>query len=171
MKVEADESLMVRYQNGEYGAFEEIYQRHSGKVYGYLKKHLPDEADDLLQQTFLKLHHYRRRYDPKYPFLTWLFTITRRLVIDSLRKHHPIIVDSDFLAKVPAEPGSTCEREPGVLVKTLKSLPVEQQELLRLRFEEGLSFDDVAARLGVRPAAARKRVSRIVQALRKKGET
>jgi RNA polymerase sigma-70 factor (ECF subfamily) len=95
----SDEELMVLYQQGEEKAFQTLYERYSGKLYGYIKKKVfnLEEAQDILQQSFLRLHKSRHSYDPKYPFSAWLFTICRNLEIDYFRKHKAEMVD---LAKV-----------------------------------------------------------------------
>ncbi len=163
--METDETLMVLYQSGEYGAFEELYRRHAGKVYGYLKKKLPAaaDADDLLQLVFLKLHQSRARYDASLPVLPWLYTITRHAIIDEVRRKKATPVDAekfDVAAEAAEDAGPSMEA-------ILAIVPENERELLRLRFEEGLSFDDLSRRLGVAPPSLRKRVSRTIRTLRK----
>ncbi|MDH5752558.1 MAG: RNA polymerase sigma factor, partial [Deltaproteobacteria bacterium] len=70
---------MSAYQAGDMDSFRELYEAHKGRVMGYLHSRLndQDEAEDVFQQVFLKLHRYRHRYRSEVPFLPWLFTITR----------------------------------------------------------------------------------------------
>lgn len=159
---------MVLYQQGDYQAFEELYHRHSGKVYGYLKLHAPTESEDLLQQVVLKWHHSRLKYDPKFPFLAWIFAITRNTVVDAARKHKPVTMESDKLISLADE--SKRESLGGETLswdELLKPLTADQQKLLRLRFQEGLSFDEIAVKTGTTGISARKRVSRTIQGLRR----
>jgi len=95
-----DEELMQEYQQCNEKAFEVLFQRHSGKVYGFLKKKLKDEAfvDDVFQATFMKLHHARSHYDPSFPFPPWLFTVCRSVLVDSIRKRERISEDLNELA-------------------------------------------------------------------------
>src|SRR5438046_324640 len=82
----SDEELMSLYQTGEYSAFEIIYSRHSGRVFEYLRKRTAVEtARDLLQEIFLKVHRSRGQYSSQYPFLPWLFAISRNVLFDFLR--------------------------------------------------------------------------------------
>ena len=82
----SDEDLMALYQSGDGHAFETLYRRHSGRVFEFLqKKTNPLNARDLLQEAFLKLHRARHQYSVQYPFLPWLFTITRNVLVDFVR--------------------------------------------------------------------------------------
>lgn len=160
---------MMLYQRGEYAAFTELYERHAGKVYAYLRGHLTQkgDADDLLQVVFLKLHEHRQRYNPSFPFLPWLFSITRNSVVDSSRKKKAVLVEEATLERVagaqPVEPeGNAVE-----LQAALASLPAGQRELIQMRFEQGLSFEEIAKRLKLKAPSVRKRVSRTLEGLRK----
>ena len=171
---ESDETLMRRYQADDPQAFDELYRRHSGRVYGYLRKlcRLPGEAEDLLQQTFLKVHHRRDRYDDTMPFLPWLFAIARNAAIDAKRKLAPNVLPPEDLTRVSdqregrrhgAASGNDSAAE---LREILALLPVDQRQLLERRFDEGLSFETLAAEAGVSEAAVRKRLSRAMSVLR-----
>ena len=84
----SNEDLMVLYQNGDDMAFEILYRRNAPRVLGYLKSKLRNHtsAEDVLQLAFLKLHSSRALYDSKLQFLPWLFTISRSVLFDHLRK-------------------------------------------------------------------------------------
>lgn len=168
---QTDERLMVLYQQGEYGAFVELYGRYSGRVYGFLRKraNVPGEAEDLLQKTFLKVHQNRRRFDATLPFLPWLFSIARHVLIDHLRKHKAIPVEEAALEALADGNVSTApdsEERPS-WDEVMRLLPSEQKRLMELRFQEGLSFDEIAERSGLTSVTVRKRMSRIMKALRR----
>lgn len=162
---------MMLYDEGEYGAFEELYFRHSGRVYGFLRNrlHLPGEAEDLLQSVFMKLHQSRNVYDGTLPFLPWIFAIARNVLIDHMRKRKAIPVESE---KVIALADKRTAENPSIegavnWDEILRLLPQEQRDLLVLRFEEGLSFEEIAMRCGGNGVSARKRISRTIQNVRK----
>jgi RNA polymerase sigma factor (sigma-70 family) len=163
---------MTAYQQGSYPAFEELYMRHAGRVFGYLKNHLFDavEAEDLMQVTFLRLHSSRAKYDPGFPFLPWLFAICRNGLIDRQRKKKVIYASQEIL-ETRAAPTADMEGEElrnteKALSEYLGQLSMEQKELLRLRFEEGLSFEEISKRMGLSSPTLRKRVSRTIDKLR-----
>lgn len=162
---------MLLYGRGDYDAFKELYFRHSGRVYGYLrgKLYLPGEAEDLFQSVFAKLHQSREIYDETLPFLPWIFAIARNVLIDHLRKHKSVPVDP---GKVIILADKRTAENPVVESaaswdEILKLLPQEQRDLLVLRFEEGLSFEEIARRCGGNEVSARKRISRTIQSIRK----
>jgi RNA polymerase sigma-70 factor (ECF subfamily) len=78
---------MIRYQDSDEAAFEEIYARYGKKIYGFLMRRLgqPDDCAELFQETFLRLHRGRSSYKPEMSFKTWLYTIANNLVRDNLR--------------------------------------------------------------------------------------
>ncbi len=93
LKDRSDEELMTLYQSGDYMAFECLYERHSGRVFQYLKGKVEGEvAKDLLQETFLKVHRARAQYQPQYPFLPWLFTVARNSLNDFFKSADQKIV-------------------------------------------------------------------------------
>ena len=171
--MKTDEELMVLYQTGEYGAFDELYSRHVGRVYGYLKTRLyaPGEAEDLMQQVFLKIHKSRHRYDPSFPFLPWVFTIARHTLLDHLRKSVPVPFEIEKLQSIvdksQKDTESYSEDQAPNWDEVLKPLPENQRNLIKLRFEEELSFEEIAKRSGINEVSARKRLSRALQSIRK----
>src|SRR5437868_3329601 len=82
-----DEELMLAYQQGDSSAFNELYERYSGRVYSYLEGKVfnKNERDDLFQAVFLKLHKSRHLFDPAFQFAPWLFTICRTTVLDFIK--------------------------------------------------------------------------------------
>lgn len=168
LKDQTDEVLMKAYQEGSERAFEVLYQRHSPKVYGYLYGKLKDRAfaDDVFQAAFAKLHQSRKHYDPSFPFVPWLFTVCRSVMLDGLRKRKRTLEDLDSISVENAEaPSLQIETIPAL--PSLEGLSVEQRKVVELRFGENLSFDDIAIRLETSPANARQMVSRAVRKLRK----
>lgn len=152
---------MTAYQGGSYDAFEQLYFRHAGRVYAFLNARLrqAEEAQEILQQTFLQVHQSRLRYRNELPFLPWLFSICRNLMIDSIRRKRPT-------ASNEMESFATGE-VPSATNLDLDFLDEEPRRLLEMRFQEGLSFDEMALRTGTSAPTLRKRLSRLLGRLRK----
>ena len=76
---ESDERLMARFQGGDAGAFEALLHRHRGPVYNFLVRTTRDHgrAEDLLQETWLKVVSAAPRWEKRARFKTWLYTIAR----------------------------------------------------------------------------------------------
>ena len=165
-----DEALMQAYINGDIEAFQTLYQRHKGRVLGYLNSRIAnqDEAEDVFQDAFSKLHRYRFKYEKEIPFLPWLFTIVKNTLIDHVRKRE---TRNKYLQSNPElVDHAPDEREAGLsiaeAISELSSLGTKQREALELRFNEDLSFEDIAARMQTSQTNVRKIVSRSIQKLR-----
>src|SRR3954469_12022451 len=84
----ADEALMVRYREGEVRAFELLLGRHRKPVFNYILRfvHDPALAEDLMQDTFLRVIKATGSYEQQSKFTTWLYTIARNLCVDQSRR-------------------------------------------------------------------------------------
>jgi RNA polymerase sigma-70 factor (ECF subfamily) len=82
-----DEELFQRYQGGEEAAFRVIVDRYEPSIKGFLHKRLKDEerVEDLTQDTFLRVHRARQRYDASRKFSTWIYTIASNLLKNEYR--------------------------------------------------------------------------------------
>ena len=159
-----DEELMQAYQLGDQKAFEELYRRHSAKVYGFVRSKVTSErADDVFQAIFMKLHISRSHYDPKFPFTPWLFTVCRSVLTDSFRKQGRNREDATGETIEMAS-----ETHESIEAPSLKELPSNQREAVRLRFQEDLTIDEIAKKLETSPANVRQLISRAIRKLRKK---
>ena len=162
--------LMVQYAAGDDKAFAELYGRYRSRTYGYLSKRIndPRAVDELFQQIFLKLHRSREIYRPEYLFSTWFFTICRNVMIDELRrkKRAPLNVElkEEHLKDHSApEQGIPAESLPSAI---LSALPERQREAVRLKFEDDLDFNEIAAKLNTTSENVRQLVSRGLRKLK-----
>lgn len=165
-----DEELMIFYQDGNQNAFQEIYRRHSRKVYGYLKRRIREAelVDDIFQATFLKLHTSKERFDPSLPFTPWLFTVCRSVMIDTLRKKKVQITTTHWedLENEPEDPQALSASNSTNELPDLSELPESQQKVIELRYAEDLSFEEIALKLQTSPTNVRQLVSRGVRKLK-----
>lgn len=164
LNLKSDEELMVIYQNGQSAAFDLLYKRYSMKVYGYLKNSLKDAnlTDDVFQGTFLKLHTSRTKYDPTFPFVPWLFTVCKSVMIDHLRKIKTIkeVSNQEYLENFEQVIAEEIE------LPNLNVLPLSQKLAVDYRYRDDLSFDEIAKKLETSPINARKLISRAIQKLK-----
>lgn len=157
---------MSAYQKGQEEAFRILYDRYSGRVYGYLRVKLRnrDVVDDAFQTVFLKLHRFRSRYLATLPFAPWLFTICRNVMSDIGRSRARTREDVDAVA---IEKATANELVPPAGLPDLSALAPDRQMALKLRFGEDLSYEEIAERLETSPANVRQLVSRAVRQLKK----
>jgi RNA polymerase sigma factor (sigma-70 family) len=163
----SDEELMEFYQMGNDLAFEILFHRHSGRVFGFLSKRLTKkkDADDLLQDVFLKLHRSKHLYNNTLPFSPWLFSITRSVLLDSVKKKQledptePANFDLLQVEKNQAEQNYDLD-------KIITSLPPQQQQVVNMRIYDEQTFEEIADRLSTSPENARQLFSRGIKKLR-----
>jgi RNA polymerase sigma factor (sigma-70 family) len=179
--LEPDERLMQAYIEGESAAFDELYRRHAQKVYAFIKRRVGngEKSHDTIQEVFLRLHRSRSGYDASLPFLPWLFTITRNVVVDQVRS--AARNQEDLLEDTNQDPQDTNEfaasnllRRSDELQARCAELTEPQRKVLSLRLADDLAFEEIASRLGISPCAGRQLFSRTVRKLRgllgRKGE-
>lgn len=173
----SDERLMAQVRKGSVRAFEVLYERHHRSVFTLLLRFLSDRptAEDLLQETFLRVYLHRETYQPTATFRTWLFTIARNMALDQLRRRG-VACESpsgeDWLAVVPdASPGPLRRVEAlerlDELEHALRQLPPSQREVLLLSRFAGLSHAEIAQVTGTSLVAIRVTLHRALRALRK----
>lgn len=166
----SDEELMAHYQAGDFAAFEILYRRHSGKVFEYLKKKVTvDAAQELLQETFEKLHKSRGKYNSQYPFLPWLFTISRNTLFDFFKtaetklfhssSSSPVLLDNLVVAVAESH-------SPHDLSQILEVLPQNQKRAIELRYLHDWSFEKIADDMKTSETNARQIISRGIKKLR-----
>jgi RNA polymerase sigma factor (sigma-70 family) len=156
-------------------AFCLVYDRHVGAVNAYLNRQVGGLSEDLTAEVFAQgwLSRNRFRDEAGGSALPWLLGIARNVLHRSIRTQ---AAESRARRKLglplegAVDPGFEAVDErmsvPNAPLKRLAALPPEQREALELRVLHELGYDEIAARLGVRPAAVRLRVSRALRRLR-----
>jgi RNA polymerase sigma-70 factor (ECF subfamily) len=158
-----EEALIRRAANGDAEAFGELYVRHLDEIYRYVFYKVGNEkrAEDLTEQVFLKAWEAIEDYEARgYPFSSWLYRIAHNAVVDHYRTRKdesPLDPVAFSLADESLGPEETLmkKREVSRLLEALAQLSEEKQELLLLRFVEGLSHARVARILDKSEGACR----------------
>lgn len=150
----ADEQLIKGFLDGNCDDFNALYERYKRQLYSYLNRLLPGQAalaDDIFQQTWIKVVNELPRYKNKEKFLAWIMRIAHNMAIDHFRKtkHEsnsvPIEDKQDFIFEKNAEPWRELDRESlsKALNWALDQLSPELKEVFILR-QEGIAFKDIA---------------------------
>ena len=172
---------MAKYQDGDAAAFRELYALVAPRLLGYLMKMAREKAlaDDLLQQTFLKVHRARGAYVRGADPLPWIYSIAHRTFIDETRKVKRAVVrvaDEDIPEVAAGIDGVTADRrdEPRVdpelareALDALAQLPEQQREAVVLTKLDGKSVAEAAEIAGTTVGAMKVRAHRGYEALRK----
>lgn len=173
--------LMARYQDGDAAAFRELYALVAPRLLGYLMKMAREKAlaDDLLQQTFLKVHRARAAYVRGADPLPWIYSIAHRTFIDEARKSKRAVVrvaDEDVPEVAAGLDGESADRrdEPRVdpelareALDALAQLPTQQREAVVLTKLDGKTVAEAAEIAGTTVGAMKVRAHRGYEALRK----
>ena len=172
--------LMAQYCDGDASAFRELYALVAPKLFGYLVKLARQRAlaDDILQQTFMKVHRARTAYIRGADPVPWIYAIAHRTFIDETRKVKRAVVrvgEEDEIPEVRAGlDGATDDRrdEPAdsELVKAamdvLATLPEQQRQAVILTKLEGKSVAEAAEIAGTTVGAMKVRAHRGYEVLR-----
>jgi RNA polymerase sigma-70 factor (ECF subfamily) len=179
-----DEELLAAYQQGDPGAFEALLRRHRAPLFTFLVRMLGnrEKAEDLAQDTFLRIVKGAPAWEHRARFQTWLFTIARNLCVDQARRDRfrradsldaqgpgdePAMVDSVPGHEIDPARGAESARLRPLLQKALLSLPVEQREVFVLREQAGVPFKEIAAMVGVNENTVKSRMRYALEGLRK----
>jgi RNA polymerase sigma-70 factor (ECF subfamily) len=178
-----ESELMIRYCDGDASAFRELYARVAPRLLGYLVRMVGSRpaAEDLLQQTFLKVHRARAAYVRGADPLPWIYAIAHRTFLDDARSRNRARVrvardpetvpepraDLEGRAEGMAEPQASDPELTRAALDALARLPVTQREAVVLTKLEGKSIAEAAAITGASPGAMKVRAHRGYQALRK----
>jgi RNA polymerase sigma-70 factor (ECF subfamily) len=169
-------AAMLRYAQGDNSAFADVYAQLAPRLHGFCVRLCTGgaEADDLLQETLLKLHRSRTAYRPDANPLHWAFAIARCAYIDRLRrrKARPEVLGDGPSTIAGNRSGSEPESElrAAQLRELVQSVLLSQPEAARTSYIlvrlEGVSVADAAAILSASSDAIKQRVHRVAQALR-----
>jgi RNA polymerase sigma-70 factor, ECF subfamily len=172
-----DEALMVRYVAGDVAAFRRLFALLAPRLHGFFLRSFSDPcvADDLTQNTFLKLHRARASYRADLPLKPWIFTIAASVRRDELRRMYrlpPHVGESELEHAESVNGSSLREFESSSLPESdevraaIARLPESQRVVLHLHTYEELTYQQIAGVLGTTPGAVRVRASRAYDRLR-----
>lgn len=185
MNNESDEALMGRYRRGEVRAFEVLLGRHRRAVFNFIYRYVHDaaQAEDLMQETFLRVIKGSASYEEQSKFTTWLYTIARNLCVDASRRaKHRRAQSLD--APIDASEGGatlldmTADRRGQVdravigkqlgeqIQQAVEALVEEQREVFVMREVLNLSFKEIADIVGVSENTVKSRMRYALEKLR-----
>jgi len=128
-------------------------------------------AEDLFQETWIRVLERGHQYDGKHEFSTWLYAVARNLTLDYLRKKSPVSLnglmeDEEHAPLEPADPRPAAwelvqQHEQAERINAaLESIPMEYRETVVLRFQEGLTLEEIATVTGAKLGTVKSRLYR-----------
>ncbi len=179
MELDSDVALVRRAREGDYDAFEQLFERHRLLVYrfAYQMAGKRDDAEDIVQEAFVRAYQNLHRYRDEAKFTTWLLRIVTNLCTDQARMSHrrnaleqqEAAGALDWMTTgVTEDPVQNleAERRKGALRKALNALPIHHRTVIILRDIEEREYPDIASILGCTIGGAKLRVLRARRALR-----
>jgi RNA polymerase sigma-70 factor (ECF subfamily) len=178
-----DAELVRKSLAGDQRACRDLVRRYQRPVFSVLMRVVrrAEDAEDLAQETFVRMFRALDRYDPERPFTAWLFTIATRLAIDHLRRRRVQTVSLTV-----SQPGSTEERDidvedPGlkpdevtsnaeeerIAQDLIDSLPEHYRIVVLLRHQQDLSYEEIAEALNLPLGTVKARIHRARALLKK----
>lgn len=170
-----DYALLRRVARGDHAALAELIRRHQHRLYQIAYRLLKDplEAEDALQEVFIKVYEHAHRYEPKASVAAWLHRITANHCLNLLRQRHPRESldqeDAPQLSSPQATPLQALEEQDlsRRLEELLAALPENQRRALILKRFAGLSYQEIAQEMGLSPQAVDGLLKRARQSLKK----
>jgi RNA polymerase sigma-70 factor (ECF subfamily) len=160
-----DEELIQRHLSGDEQAFGQLVERYTDRLYNLAYRILLDgpEAEDIVQETFLRAYQALPHSQVDHPFRPWLMTIALNACRNRLHKKRPLLYaevvsegedEQAFVEMIPSEDQSPAEwMETEELEDELRlamhSLPAEERLILTLRYNEELSYEQIAELLQI----------------------
>ncbi len=169
-----DEQLVSIILDGNSEVYEEIINRYIAKLTRYVKYLVPksDEADDIVQNTFIKVYENLNGFRSEYKFSSWIYRIAHNETVNFLRKryHETFLPDLDILSFSSNEtPETEYEKKEiaSTTVKCLKELPVKYKEVLTLFYLEDKSYGEISVILKIPKGTVATRINRAKEKLKK----
>jgi RNA polymerase sigma-70 factor (ECF subfamily) len=175
-----DFALMARIGAGDHEAFRQLVERHQHAVIGTVTKMLgnPSDAQDISQQVFLRIWRNAKRYRPEAKFTTYIFTITRNLVFNETRRRgrkkevssdareeHSRLLPEDLPDRQPDAQLLQAELQQTINA-AIAALPETQRMAVVLWRYKQLSYEEIAAVLGLSGSAVKSLLFRARTSLR-----
>jgi RNA polymerase sigma-70 factor, ECF subfamily len=182
-----DDELMLRLQDGDQSAFEGLVRRHQSPLIGFFHRQIRDWqlAEDLTQETLLRIHNTSWDYLPRGTFKAWMYRIARNLLIDTTRRRaHDCLVHAvksrprndnreEIIARLSSElpmPDEQADQRDfaNVVDDLLHHIPEDQRLTFILHIYAGLSLPEIADAMETNLPTTKSRLRLAREKLREK---
>jgi RNA polymerase sigma-70 factor, ECF subfamily len=163
--------LLVRYQEGDYDAATALVNRLSPQMHRFFMTQFVSRrhADDLLQETWMRIHEVRHTYRRGHPVLPWLYAIARNIRVDHYRKANRVESREEPLDAGSEIPEAPAQRSAGTpdMAALLNDLPQSQREVIAMLKVSGMSLEEVARATSSSVGSVKQKAHRAYEKLRK----
>ena len=171
-----DEDLIVQVQNGQRKAYDELVSRYKGRIFSFILRMVKDAdlAEELTQETLIRVYIHAAKYREIAKFSTWVFTIATNLVRNKMRQRsrrpwtialNPAPADDEIPvdpADNRADTSAMVEREElaGIINEATAKIPEKYRIPFLLREVEQLSYEEIQQVTGLKLGTVRSRINR-----------
>lgn len=167
---EIDMAVVIRVQAGEKDAFALLVDRHSQSVFraAYRITGNETDADEIVQETFLRAYREIHRYESRASFSTWIHTIARNLALDSLRKNRPGTAEREPVSTAPTPERLVSSQLLGErIAEAMQQLSPHERVAFTMRHYDGVPLVEIGESLGLSENATKQSIFRAVRKLRR----
>ena len=169
-----DEQLIARFQQGDLQAFDVLVRRYKDQLLNFVYRYVGNrsDAEDIVQETFLRVYKNKHYYKEIAKFSTWVYTIASNLAKTELRrrKRHKIFSVSNFVNEerdydIPDKDHSPERKVDGtlkedIIQKAIEKLPPKFKEVIILRDVQGFAYEEISQILNIPLGTVKSRVNR-----------
>ena len=176
---------MLEAQKGNTASFEALLRKYFSRIFNFAYRYLGsrESAEDIAQETFIRVHRSLASYSPQSKFQTWLYVIARNLCLNELRNNKNRAYSLDGMletedGEMPAQFADHNAADPAnelvnketlaKLIEVIESLPENQRTAVLLQRFDGLSYDEIAKVLGCSLQAVKSLLNRAKESLKDK---
>ena len=183
-----DADLLLAYASGDSQAFSIIVRRYKNRLFAFLYQmtNSTNDADDLFQETFIRVHRFAKDFDKSRQFRPWLFAIAVNAARDFFRKksRSPILLESNLISdsksiladavdkenckKNDSQQNLVNQQDKVNVQNIVESLPADLHEVLILSYFAELPYSDIAEILNIPVGTVKSRVNRAIKKLAEK---
>lgn len=153
---------------GDPAAFEALVRETRPALGTFLRRLCPSlqDAEDIVQETYLRVYQHRQRYDGRSSLKTWMYAIALNLFRDRARRKGSARLQGDVATHVPVDRRLEKEELADRIRQLVQSLPEGQREIFTLYRYEGMPYDDIARLLGITVGAVKAQMHHALQKIR-----
>jgi RNA polymerase sigma-70 factor (ECF subfamily) len=165
-----DDELMARVAHGDSVAFKKLFKKHGGHLLGYAQRYLvqKEKAEEVTQDIWMRVIRLAPNYKSEGHFVAWLYTMTRNLCFNSLRKDKKMLQSEDIDSKIEAQSIDRSSLEDEILNRSnfskiknaIDQLPLMQRSALLMYAIDGMNYNDIADELSVSLSAVKSLIFR-----------
>jgi len=176
LREKTDEQLIAEFQEGAIGAFNVLVRRYKDQLMNFVYRYVGDfdEADDIVQEVFIRVYRNKEAYQPIAKFSTWIYTIATNLAKTQLRrrKRHAIFSlsrrpdegeqrDHELHdSRYPADAEADRSLKQAIIQNALNSIGAKYREVITLCDIQELSYEEICSVTGLNMGTVKSRINR-----------